>query len=230
MKEGALLSKSGDPYAAVKALNIVRDFETPHGLRRVLHGISFDVRMGERLAILGRNGAGKSTLIKILCGLLPATGGSIIRNLQMSWPLAFTGGFEGDLSGYDNIRFISRLYGRPFLDLYEFTQDFSELGSLIHQPVKTYSDGMRTRLGFALSLGIEFECYLIDEVMSVGDQRFTRKCHFELIEKRFDRAMIVATHDMVWVKEYCSKALVLLAGHAMLFDDVDFACDLYATL
>lgn len=228
--DSKLVADFVDCSGAVEAVDVVRDFKTPHGLRRVLHGISFSVSMGERIAILGRNGAGKSTLIKILCGLLPPTSGQIIRNLRMSWPLAFTGGFAGDLSGYDNIRFISRLYGRRFRDLYDFAQDFSELGNLIHQPVKTYSDGMRTRLGFALSLGVEFDCYLIDEVMTVGDQRFARKCHYELIERRIDRAMIVATHDVAWVKEYCNKAIVLQSGHATLFDDMELACDIYATL
>src|SRR6185312_5651181 len=160
----------------------------------VLDGISFSVGMGQRIAVLGRNGAGKSTLIQILSGLLRPTSGRIERGLRMSWPLALGGGFEGDLTGYDNIRFISRIYNAPFQETYEYVEEFTELGRNLHMPVRFYSSGMRMRLAFALSLAIDFECFLIDEVILVGDRRFQQRCHDELLVKRKDRAMLMAIH------------------------------------
>jgi capsular polysaccharide transport system ATP-binding protein len=210
--------------------NLVKEFETENGKRRVLDGISFKVAMGERIAILGRNGAGKSTLIKILSGLMRPSSGDIYRGLKMSWPLALGGGFEGSLTGYDNVRFISRMYGAPFKETYEYVEDFTELGEKLHTSVKYYSDGMRMRLAFALSLAINFECFLIDEVLLVGDQRFQKKCHRELFERRSHCGMILAIHGVDIVKEYCHSALVLKDGRGRVFNDVVLATEIYATL
>ena len=214
----------------IEVINLVKEFETENGKRRVLDGISFKVEMGERIAILGRNGAGKSTLIKILSGLLRPTSGTVTRGLNMSWPLALGGGFEGSLTGYDNVRFISRMYGVPFKETYEYVEDFTELGEQLHTSVKYYSDGMRMRLAFALSLAINFECFLIDEVILVGDQRFQQKCHREIFERRSHCAMILAVHGIDVVRQYCNSALVLKDGRGKVFSDVVLATDIYATL
>jgi len=214
----------------IEVINLVKEFETENGKRRVLDGISFKVEMGERIAILGRNGAGKSTLIKILSGLLRPTSGTITRGLNMSWPLALGGGFEGSLTGYDNVRFISRMYGVPFKETFEYVEDFTELGEQLHTSVKYYSDGMRMRLAFALSLAINFECFLIDEVILVGDQRFQQKCHREIFERRSHCAMILAVHGIDVVRQYCNSALVLKDGRGKVFSDVVLATDIYATL
>ena len=148
------IAPEAEPRRAIRAIDIVKEFETEIGIRRVLNGISFDVASGERLAILGRNGAGKSTLIQILSGLQIATSGTVERGLRMSWPLALAGGFEGELTGYDNIRFITRIYDVPFRETYAFIEDFTELGQQLHIPVRYYSSGMTMRLAFALSLSL----------------------------------------------------------------------------
>jgi capsular polysaccharide transport system ATP-binding protein len=148
----------------------------------------------------------------------------------MSWPLAFGGGFEGELTGADNVRFIARLYNAPIRETYAYVEDFTELGQQLNLQMKFYSSGMRMRLAFALSLAINFECLLIDEVILVGDQRFQRKCHDELFENRKNCAMIVAIHGIDFVKEYCSKALVLKDGRGRVFDDLELASAIYATL
>lgn len=214
----------------IRAVNIVKEFETDVGTRRILDGVNFTVRPGERMAILGRNGAGKSTLIKILSGVMDPTSGSIQLGMRLSWPLALAGGFEGDLTGYDNVRFVCSLYGADFDEIFRFVEEFTELGNLLLLPMRSYSDGMRMRVAFALSLAIDFECILIDEVLFVGDTRFQQKCHYELLEKRRDRAMIIAIHSPEFVRSQCTSALVLKAGRGRVFEDVDLAADIYSTL
>ncbi|MGE0702251.1 MAG: ABC transporter ATP-binding protein, partial [Hyphomicrobiaceae bacterium] len=177
-----------------------------------------------------RNGAGKSTLIQILSGLQWPTSGSIERGLRMSWPLALGGGFEGELTGFDNVRFITRVYGADFRETFAFVEDFTELGRQLHVPVRFYSSGMRMRLAFALSLAIDFECYLIDEVILVGDTRFQEKCHREIFGKRKDRSMILAIHSHEIVKEHCTSALLLKRGRGIVLEDIDLAIEIYHSL
>ena len=118
------------------------------------------------------NGAGKSTLIKILSGLMLPTTGEVRRGLRLSWPLALGTSDGGELTGYDNVRFISRLYNLPFKEVFDYVADFSELGQHMYRPTRFYSTGMYMRLAFSLSLAMDFECILIDEVLMVGDRRF----------------------------------------------------------
>jgi capsular polysaccharide transport system ATP-binding protein len=214
----------------VEAINVVMEFHTEQGIRRALDGISFHVGMGERIGVMGANGAGKSTLIKVLSGMLEPTRGEVHRSLSLSWPLALGGGFEGQLTGYDNVRFLSRVYGLPFKETYDYVDDFSELGRHLGVQLRYYSDGMRMRLAFALSLAINFDCYLIDEVILVGDRRFQQKCHYELFTNRKHCAMIMAVHDAGIVKEFCSSALLLKAGRGRLLTDLDLAGRLYADM
>jgi capsular polysaccharide transport system ATP-binding protein len=219
-----------DPDRAIIAQDIVKEFVTQAGVRRVLDGISFRVGAGERMAVLGRNGAGKSTLIKVLAGLQRPTSGQVHRGLFMSWPLALGGGFEGAMTGYDNIQFIARIYNAPFRQTFDYVADFSELGRDLQVPVRFYSDGMRARLAFAPSLAIDFECLLIDEVLLVGDRRFQEKCQREIFENRRHCGMILAVHALDVVEAYCSQALVLKDGRGRVFSDVKLATRVYATL
>ncbi|MGH7039617.1 MAG: ABC transporter ATP-binding protein, partial [Stellaceae bacterium] len=197
---------------------------------RVLSDVSFTVERGAKVAILGRNGAGKSTLIRLVGGLELATRGTIERTMSLSWPLGFTGGFQGSLTGNDNMRFIARIYNKPFDELKAFVEDFAELGKFMAEPVKTYSTGMRARLGFALSLAVDFDCYLIDEVIAVGDQRFQRRSYEELFEKRADRTLILASHEVATVQSYCTSALVLHRGRGKVFSDLELALEIYNDL
>lgn len=220
-------SKDGRRIAADR---IVKEFHTEIGVRRVLHEVSFSIGAGERMAVLGRNGAGKSTLMQILSGRLPPTSGTIHRGLNMSWPLALGGGFDGELTGYDNVRFIAKLYGMPIKETYEFVEDFTEIGKQLQIPMRFYSSGMRMRVAFALSLAIDFECFLIDEVLLVGDLKFQEKCKRAIFETRADRSMILAIHGPDVVREYCTSALVLKNGRGRVFNDVNLACEIYSAL
>lgn len=210
--------------------DIYKSYRTGHSQRTILKGINLTIAKGERIALLGRNGAGKSTLIKQIGGVELPDSGRIIRGMTNSWPIGFNGGFQGSLTGYDNARFIARIYGKPYAEMREFVDDFTELGSALRQEVKTYSSGMRARLAFALSLAIEFDCYLIDEVILVGDQNFQRKCHAELFEKRADRAKIIVSHDMNTIRDTCNRGVVIHDGKATLYDDIANAIAGYESL
>ena len=212
----------------VKIDNVTKRYQTRHGGITVLDGINLRVAPGEKVGILGRNGAGKSTLIRLVSGAERPTTGRITRTMKVSWPLAFAGGFQGSLTGLDNLRFICRVYGVSVEDKAEFVEQFSELGRFMREPLKTYSSGMRARLAFALSMAIEFDCFLIDEVITVGDARFHEKCQRELFEKRGDRAMIMVSHDQHIIKNHCSRASVLEDGRLLHFEDVDGAYQLYS--
>jgi len=210
--------------------NIYKSYKHGASRKQVLNNVNLSIAPGDRLALLGRNGAGKSTLIKLIGGVEMPTSGRITRGMSLSWPLGFAGGFQGSLTGYDNARFISRIYDRDYKDMKAFVEDFTEMGRQLAMPVKTYSSGMRARLAFALSLAIEFDCYLIDEIILVGDQNFQRKCQYELFEKRQDRTMILASHSTEVVRQFCNRAVIINQGHATDYTDVDHAVDLYSAL
>ena len=204
--------------------------ETGHGWHRVLSGVSFTIAPGEKVAILGRNGAGKSTLIRLISGIEVPTLGTIERQMSVSWPVGLTGGIGGAMTGNDNIRMICRLYNRPFNVIREYVEDFAQLGKYLSEPVKTYSAGMRARLNFAVSLAVDFDCYLIDEVITVGDQRFQQRSYEELFVRRADRSLILASHSPEIVRAYCARALVLHRGRAKIFEDLELALAIYTDL
>lgn len=202
-------------------------YPTRNGPHTVLEGVNLTIHRGEKIGILGRNGAGKSTLIRILSGAERPSSGTVHRGMNLSWPLAFGGAFQGSLTGLDNLKFICRVYGADFADKVAYVEEFSELGKFMREPVKTYSSGMQARLAFAISMAVEFECFLIDEIISVGDARFHEKCQRELFEKRQDRAFIMVSHEAHNIREQCGRAGVLVAGQLHLFGDVDTAYDFY---
>jgi capsular polysaccharide transport system ATP-binding protein len=206
----------------IRLANVNKDYHTRVGPVRILRDVHLTVRAGERIGILGRNGAGKSTLIRLIGGAELPTSGLIERGMSVSWPLAFGGAFQGSLTGLDNLRFICRIYGVDPDGKIDFVQEFSELGLYLREPVKTYSSGMRARLAFAISMVINFDCFLIDEIVAVGDARFHEKCNHELFVNRGDRAMIIVSHNADYIREHCSRAAVLVDGelhHAPSLDE-----------
>lgn len=197
------------------------------GSKTVLDKVDLTLERGRNVGILGRNGAGKSTLIRLLAGAEQPSSGTIDRQMSVSWPLAFGGAFQGNLTGLDNLKFICRIYDADYHQLLPYVEDFTELGPYLREPVAHYSTGMLTRLAFALSMAIEFDCFLIDEVMVVGDKRFHDRCHDELFRKRKDRAFILVSHDAEVIKLYCERACVLHQGRLTEFDSVDAAYEFY---
>ena len=203
--------------------SVCKKYNTRNGYKNVLNNISFTLHRGEKLGIIGRNGAGKSTLIRLISEIEKPTSGTIKRSMSISWPLAFTGAFQGSLTGMDNLRFICRIYQTDIKKTKEYVEDFAELGEYLYEPIKKYSSGMKARLAFALSLSIEFDCYLIDEVIAVGDSRFTQKCKKELFENKKDRSLILVSHNINAIKSYCDKAMVLDEGNLYQFETIDEA-------
>lgn len=207
----------------ISVQNVSKVYPTRFGEKLILDEISFALQKGEKLGILGRNGAGKSTLVRLISGAELPTAGHIQSTMSVSWPLAFGGAFQDTLTGVDNVRFISRIYKQDFEKNLEFVEDFAELGPYLREEVRTYSSGMRARLAFAISMIIEFDCFLIDEVGAVGDARFHSRCNVELFQKRSDRAMVIISHDASYVRDHCTRFGVLHDGRLEEFDDFEIA-------
>jgi capsular polysaccharide transport system ATP-binding protein len=207
--------------------NVSKVYHTRSGPRRVLNRVNLTLNRGESLGVLGRNGAGKSTMIRLLTGAESPTSGRIHRHMSVSWPLAFGGAFQMHLTGLDNLKFVCRVYGVDYRPLVRFVEDFAELGVYFREPVMHYSTGMMSRLGFALSMAIEFDCFLIDESLVVGDTRFHDRCHNELFTKRGDRAFIIVSHDQNVIRSLCKRACVLHEGRLLDFPSVDAAYEFY---
>lgn len=196
----------------------IRRFE-----KEVLKDVSFSVSPGESLAICGANGAGKSTLMRMIAGVEMPTSGRITRTMTTSWPIGYSSCFQSSLTGADNCRFIARIYDQPIDELLAFVEDFAQLGPYFYQPIMTYSAGMTARLAFGVSLAINFDCYLVDEVTSAGDARFRQRCSDELMQRRENGTLVMISHDPGVLREYCSRGAVVSNSRLQLFDTVDEA-------
>lgn len=175
------------------------------------------------VAILGRNGAGKSSLLKMLSGSMDPDSGEVISTGTISWPVGFAGSFHPEMTGFQNVRFIARVYGVDTAELADFVADFAELGQHFNLPVRTYSSGMRSRLAFGVSMGIHFDTYLVDEVTAVGDAAFREKSERLFAERVKRSGAIMVTHALPQVKRLCSQACVLEDGVLSFYEDVNEA-------
>jgi capsular polysaccharide transport system ATP-binding protein len=201
--------------------DIWKSYRTRGDEKFVACGINAVFPTGVAVALLGRNGAGKSTLMRLIAGTQKPTRGRIWSDGTISWPVGFAGSFHGELTGAQNVRFVARIYGVDTDMLSAFVEDFAELGAHYHLPFRSYSSGMKSRLAFGLSMGIRFDTYLVDEVTSVGDQRFKEKAN-EVFQKRIGASgAIVVSHSMGIIREMCSKAAVLEDGILKMYDDVE---------
>ena len=193
----------------------------------VLNNISAEFPDGESVGILGRNGAGKSTLMKILAGIEAPDLGTVERRGRISFPIGFSGGLNGSLTAEENCRFAARIYDEDVDAVTAFTYDFSELGKFFFMPVRTYSSGMRGRLAFGLSMAIDFDCYLVDEVTAVGDAPFRAKCREAFAARQEHASVLMVSHSMSTIRDYCSKFTVLQDGRLRFFDSIEAATEAY---
>lgn len=214
----------------IKLIDLTKSYRTVNGRKYVLRNVNCDFPEDANIGILGRNGAGKSTLIRMLGGIDFPDKGRVVMDKSVSWPLALGGGFQGSLTGRDNARFVCRIYGDSKKDMMRkiaFSEEFADIGDYFDMPVGSYSSGMRSRLAFALSMAFDFDYYLIDEVMSVGDRDFKVKCKAELEAKKGRSKIILVSHDMRSIKEHCDCAAVLENAEMKFYMDVDEAINVY---
>lgn len=207
--------------------NVSKSFNTGFGKNLVLNDINLEVKAGQRLGILGVNGSGKSTMVRLLSGACKPSKGKVTRSMSVSWPLGLTGGFQTKLTGLDNVRFICRVYGLHPDNGIAFIEDFTELGKFLKEPVHTYSSGMRSKLAFAISFLVDFDCYLIDEALAVGDAKFQEKCHYELFERRKDAALVLVSHSNQLIRQYCDSAVLLKDKTIHHFNSLEEAIENY---
>lgn len=211
--------------------NITKYYPSKIGKQYIFNNLSFNIPSGHNIGILGSNGAGKSTLFRLLAGSEYPNRGSIKTDLNLSWPVALATGIHSKMTGQENTRFIGRINGIADLDGYEKrVQAFAELGKKYYLPVKTYSSGMRPRLAFACSIAIDFDVYLIDEVTSVGDAKFRRKAKAALLSKSKDANVIMVSHDMDEIRQFCDSAIVLHKGELTFYNDLEQGIKEYRTL
>lgn len=212
--------------------NVTKSYLTPNGRRYVFRNLSLAIPPGKNIGLIGRNGAGKSTLMRLLGGADVPDSGTIITDRSISWPVGLTGGFQGSMTGRDNIKFVCRIYGATgdaMREKIRYVQDFAEIGDWIDEPIKTYSSGMRSRVAFGLSMAFDFDYYLIDEVMSVGDAQFKRKCNEVFQEKLQKSNVVLVTHTMSEVEKLCDVVLLVRNGEIQVYDDVSEGIKAYSS-
>lgn len=203
--------------------NVRKTYRLKGVTKTILNGLTVKFPKGKNIGILGHNGSGKSTLMRLIAGAELPDSGRIKRNVKVSWPLGFGGGFAGQMTGIENVRFVARMYGEDTEQMIEFVEEFSELGPSMALPIQTYSSGMKARLAFGVSMAIDFKCYLIDEITAVGDARFKRKCDKVFETKLKSANIIMISHSEGTIKKICDTAYLLNDGDLNRFDSVDEA-------
>jgi capsular polysaccharide transport system ATP-binding protein len=216
----------------IELKNVTKYYHTHEGRKYILQDVSLTLP-NVNIGILGRNGSGKSTLMRILGQIEFPNRGKIISSSNFSWPLALGGGFVGTMTGKANVKFVCRLYGKNRAETNEiiaFVKEFTELEEYFHMPIKTYSTGMRARLGFGLSLAFDFDYLLIDETLSVGDINFRNKA-YNALRKKMERChILLVSHHMKILSELCQEGILVHEGKLYHYEKIDDAIKHYRTL
>lgn len=214
----------------IKIENLTKSYRTPAGRHYVFKDLNIELPTGKSVALVGRNGAGKSTLLRMIGGIDRPDSGRIITNKTISWPVGLSGGFQGSLTGRENVKFVARLYAKKeeLKEKVAFVEEFAELGKYFDMPIKTYSSGMKSRLGFGLSMAFKFDYYLVDEVTAVGDARFKQKCA-DLFKARHEEAsFLMVSHSLNSLKEFCDAAIFVGRNNrAFFYNNIEEALNDY---
>lgn len=213
--------------------HVSKSYTTAHGKKVILDNVSQTIPSGVNIGILGRNGAGKSTLLRMLGGIDFPDSGHITSENSFSWPMGLSGGFQGSMTGRQNVKFVCRIYGKSDYEIrraIESVREFSELGDYFDMPIKTYSSGMKSRLSFGLSLVFDFDYLIIDETLSVGDQKFRQKSKTALRKKIETCNILLVSHTMPVLKELCDAGIVVHQGQIHYFDKIGQAIKMYRDL
>ena len=213
----------------IEVRNLTKSFNYRGKKTTIFKDLNFIIQTGESIAILGANGAGKSTLLRILGGIDLPDSGTIHTDSTISWPVGLVGGFQGSLTGRENVTFVSRIYAekRKVPEKVRYVEEFAELGAYFDRPFKTYSSGMRSRVTFGLSMAFDFDVYLIDEVTAAGDQRFRERSKRLLMERKKVSDFLMVDHNLWGLKLHCDRAFILEGGKIEEYDDLDEAVALH---
>ena len=215
----------------IKIENLTKSYRTPAGRHYVFKDLNIELPSGKSVALVGRNGAGKSTLLRMIGGIDRPDSGNIITDKTISWPVGLSGGFQGSLTGRENVKFVARLYAKKdeLKEKVAFVEEFAELGKYFDMPIKTYSSGMKSRLGFGLSMAFKFDYYLVDEVTAVGDARFKVKCAEIFKQRKSHSKILMVSHSLNSLREYCDIALYIKPNHTIeIFHNIDEALKEYS--
>ena len=211
----------------IELIEVEKAYPTRNGKAPVIRPTNLVFYRGSSTAVLGLNGAGKSTLLRLITGVERPDRGEVRRSVTVSSPLGITGAFHPTMTGAENLKFVCRIYRKKVEEVTDFVREFSELGSYFYEPIGNYSSGMKSRLSFALSLAVDFHVYVIDEGLSVGDAAFRRKAQEAFAERRARSDIIMTSHSMSTIREFCSRAVVMDRGVAVPFESLDAAEDYY---
>ena len=202
---------------------VTKSYMTLSGRKVVIRDLSLEIPADVNIGLIGRNGAGKSTLMRLLSAVDLPDSGEIVTKGRLSWPVGLRTGMQKNLTGRDNVKFVCRIQGVRGVGMQEkirYVQEFAEIGEYFDQPVSTYSSGMRARLAFGTSMAFEFDYYLIDEVMAVGDARFKKKSRMVFKERLKNAKVILVSHNMRLIKKMCDVVILLEHGHATVYNNV----------
>ena len=214
----------------IELKKLTKSFVTPKGRHYVFKDLNAILPENKSVALLGKNGAGKSTLLRIIGGIDFADSGQVVTKKSISWPVALSGGFQGSLTARQNVRFVARLYvdTEEQVDyVVRFVEEFAEIGKYYDMPIKSYSSGMRSRIGFGLSMAFNFDYYLLDEAGAVGDASFRKKSQNLLNELKESSNLIMVSHDLKDLTQNCDVAFLVRDGKAEYFEDVQEAVEVY---
>ncbi len=214
----------------IELKNVTKYYKTKKGKHFVFKNVSFTIPEKRNVAIIGRNGTGKSTLIRLLGKTDIPNEGEIITNKTISFPIGFSGGFQGSLTSSENIKFICRVYGcnrEETAEKIRFVRDFAEIGKYFDLPVSSYSSGMRARVAFGLSMAFDFDYYLADEVLAVGDANFKEKSYKVFQEKREKANILLVAHSATVLRSMCDSAIVLKNNELTFYDELEEGLKVY---
>ncbi|TVT30868.1 ABC transporter ATP-binding protein [Marinobacter vinifirmus] len=213
----------------IEVRNLYKRYHGPFGGDWVLKDLNFTIPDNTSVGILGRNGAGKSTLLRIIGGMDSPDKGQVISDSRISWPIGLGGGFQGSMTGRQNVKFVARIQGagNRLPEIIQAVQEFAEIGKAFDQPVKTYSSGMRSRLAFGLSLAFNFDVYLSDEATAVGDAAFKEKAKKAFQERVGKASIIMVSHQVGMLKDLCQAGVWINNGTAIWFDNINDAINSY---
>lgn len=200
------------------------------GRKVVLHNASVAFPSQGSTALLGRNGAGKSTVLRLIAGTSLQDRGQILRSGTVSWPVGFAGAMHPDLTGAENLRFLCKLYQIDYYYAFRLCAEISALGRSLFDPVGQYSNGMRARLAFAMSMTVPFDTYLLDEITAVGDQAFRDRCTYYLQQRLQNAGAIIVSHSIPTLRALCQSGCVLDQGKLHFYPHVDGAIGHYNRL